>query len=242
MSERSASAVSIGVRSVLRTAWNTLHTIYYANSVAWRALKSGALFLFGFFLWAGSNVVHSYEPSWGFLHYSMAYGLVLVGYGPFHHSVVIPAVIRLRRSGGIRTQIGKHLPNAGLATFLVLVVLLGTFPVGPVNADFQSSSHGGTADVNPTLHCVRYTRPASDATVHCTLTNSGNVGRVVAVSGRTRLAEDRTPPFAFNVSERDVRTNAGARRFTVEVYDARGTLARRYTRRLSMLDNATSGS
>jgi hypothetical protein len=44
------------VRS-LRDAWRTMRSIYYANSLSWRFLKSGALVFFGFFLWSASNIL-----------------------------------------------------------------------------------------------------------------------------------------------------------------------------------------
>ncbi|MFB6130417.1 MAG: hypothetical protein ABEJ28_06315, partial [Salinigranum sp.] len=241
VSEEPASP-GVHPRRLVRNAWNTLHTVYYANAVSWRALKSGGLFVFGFFLWAGSNVLLSYQPGWTVLHYTMAYVFVLIGYGPFHHFVVIPLAIRWRRRGGFRTRAGRHLPNVGLAAFLLAVVLLGTFPVGPVTANFRSAQHGGTTDVDPSLHCLRRTESDGADRIHCRLTNTEGVGRVVVTSGGARLTAADAPPFAFTVEASDVRSVAGEREFTVVVEDESGAVARRYTRRLPMIESAPGTS
>jgi len=242
VTEQSAGSTGFGLHRAVRNAWNTVLTIYYANSLSWRALKSGGLFAFGFFLWAGSNILLSYQPGWTVLHYTMAYGFVLIGYGPFHHLVVIPLAIRLRRQGGTRTRIGKHLPNAGLAVFLVAVLVLGTFPVGPVTASFQSVRHGSSTDVNPDVHCVEQVDAAGTTAIHCRLSNVAGVGRVVAESGGTRLATDDSSPFAFTIDAAAVESVAGQREFTILVYDEHDNLARRFTRRLSMIETAGTTS
>ncbi|MFB6164698.1 MAG: hypothetical protein ABEJ31_06020 [Haloarculaceae archaeon] len=239
MADTTTTSPAGAARSAVRSGWNTLHTVYYANTVFWRALKSGGLILFGFFLWAGSNVLLSYQPGWTVLHYAMAYGFLLIGYGPFHHVVVIPLSIRWRRAGGLRTRVGRHLPNAGLAVFLAAVLVVGTFPAGPVTADFQSGSHGGVSDVDPTLHCVQYDDGGATR-VRCRLNDTAGVSRVAVRSGQAQLAADDAPPFALTFDAADVQETAGQRRFVVEVYGADGTVARRYTRRLSMLDEGPS--
>ena len=176
MSETShtvGSPVELTAR-LCRNGWNTLHTVYYANTPSWRVLKSGALLFFGFFLWAGANVLLSYEPSWWVLHYPMAYGFVLVFYGPFHHLVVIPLALRWRRRGdGTRTRVGRHLPNAGLAAFLVAVVVLGTAPglVGPMAFDFDATLDGTGVDVDPELLCTKGTHETG-TDIHCHLTEA----------------------------------------------------------------------
>lgn len=67
---------------VVGETWSTLNTVYCPNWLSWRLLKSGTLVFFGFFLWAGSNLLYSSNPDLTFLRYLMAYGFVLVGYGP----------------------------------------------------------------------------------------------------------------------------------------------------------------
>jgi hypothetical protein len=65
-------------QKILVGAWRDLKSVYYANSTIWKLLKSATLVFFGFFLWAGSNLLLSYQPGWGFLYYIMAYGFVLL--------------------------------------------------------------------------------------------------------------------------------------------------------------------
>ena len=79
-------------RRTVRSAWNDLMSVYYANTTIWRLFKSGALIMLGLFAWSGSNLLLSYRPDWGFLYYVMAYGFVLLFWGPFTHLVVVPAV------------------------------------------------------------------------------------------------------------------------------------------------------
>lgn len=87
-------------REAVANAWRSLKSVYYANTVSWRVLKSGALVFFGFFLWSSSNLLLSYRPGWTFLRYPMAYGFILIPYGPVHHFVVILLALRLRRRTG----------------------------------------------------------------------------------------------------------------------------------------------
>jgi hypothetical protein len=185
MSDRTVTTPSpVGwARRAVSNGWHTLLTVYYANSVSWRVLKSGALVFFGFFLWSASNLLLSYQPSWTFLYYPMAYGFAVLFYGPFHHAVVIPLAVRLRRQGGTKTRIGRRLPNAGLAAFLVAVVVLGTFPTAPMVFDFGSALDDAGADVNPDLLCTK-SGPAGEEAVHCHLTESEGIASVTVESGR----------------------------------------------------------
>ncbi|WP_115865503.1 hypothetical protein [Halorussus litoreus] len=223
-------------RRAVRNAWNTLRTVYYANSVAWRALKSGALVFFGFFLWSASNILLSYQPSWTFLHYSMAYGFVVLIYGPVHHAVVIPLAVRWRRRGGLRTRIGRKLPNAGLAVFLAVVVLLGTFPSGPMVFDFGSALDEAGADVNPDLLCTK-SGEAGEQSVHCHLTESDSIASVTVESGGKTIHTDDSPPFEFTVREDELTAVTDQKQFQVVLRDEDGNMIRRYTRTLGMVSD-----
>lgn len=237
MSETHADSPGAVLARGLRSAWNTLLTIYYANSLSWRALKSGALFFFGFFLWAGSNVLGSYFVETTVLRYTASYGFVLVFYGPFHHLVVIPVYQRLRRQGTHLSLGGHlHLPNLSLGVFLALVVVLGTFPVGPMTIDFQSTLEESGADVTPDLACVKGTAPDGTTTVHCHLTESEGVDRVVVASGDRTLVVDRDPPYEFTIRADELQSVTGSKRFRVDLRAEDGSLVRRYTRTLSMIE------
>jgi uncharacterized integral membrane protein len=238
MNEETATSPLAAVRRTVRSAWNSLLTVYYANSVSWRVLKVGALVFLGFFLWAGSNILLSVQPTWTFLHYPMAYGFLLVVYGPIHHLVVIPLALRWRRSADdTRREIGKRLPNSGLAVFLVAVVVLGVFPVGPVAIDFTSALDGAGADIDPGIHCVRGGAEAGNGSIHCHLTEYEGVGRIAVKTGDRTLATDDEPPFEFTIRESELASVMDEKQFRVVVYDDDdGELVRRYTRRLSMID------
>lgn len=230
----SSSSVTTQVRRTVRQTWNTVLTIYYANSPSWRALKSGALFFLGFFVWAGSNILYSYQPTWTFLQYPMAYGFLLIAYGPIHHLVVIPLALRWRRSSGAKQRIGKRLPNSMLTLFVVAILVLGTFPAGPMTIDFASALEGTSADINPDLACVKHTGEGG-AEVHCHFTNANGVSSVEVVSGDTVIARDDKPPFEFTIQESEMETVVGKQQFRVVLKDENGNVLRRYTRRLSMI-------
>jgi len=234
MTEESIRSPVALIGGGLRDAWRTIRSVYYANSLSWRFLKSGALVFFGFFLWSASNLLLSYQRGWTWLHYPMSYGFLLILYGPVHHFLVIPLAIRLRRSGDRTSTIGRYLPTAGLALFLVAVVVVGTTPTAPVVFDFQSSLEGAGADVNPDLLCTKSTN-AGETHVHCHLTESQGIDHVVVMSGGERIAVDRNPPFDFDVRASQLTAVTGGEQFQVVLRDADGNTVRRYTRTLSMV-------
>lgn len=221
-------------------AWRTFLSIYYANTVSWRVLKSGALVFFGCFLWAGANLVNSYVAGIGALTYVMAYGFVLVVWGPFHHAVVIPLALRWRRRGeGRLMRVGRRLPNVSLAAFLVVVALLGTFPAaaGPMVVDFDATLDSAGADIDPDLLCTKSTH-GGETEVHCHLTRSEGVSTVTVESGGERIAVDETPPFDFTVRTSQMNEVVGDKQFQVVLRDDDGDVIRRYTRSVSMIERA----
>lgn len=222
------------IRRTLRQTWNTTLTIYYANSISWRALKTGALVFLGFFVWAGSNILYAYLPDVTILQYASAYGFLLIVYGPVHHLVVIPLALRWRRSSGIRQRIGKRLPNTMLTLFVIAIVVFGTFPLGPMTIEFTSVLEGSGADINPDLACVKNTHP-DGAEIHCHFTDADGVSSIEVVSGDTVIATDDSPPFEFTIHESELEEVVGEKQFRVVVRDEDGEVARRYNRRLSMI-------
>ena len=232
--EPTPSPVAIG-RDVLASGWGTLKTVYYANSFSWRFLKSGTLLFFGFFLWVGSNLLYSYNPELTVLRYPMAYGFVLLVYGPIHHLVVLPLSFRWRRRSGGRQRVGRRLPNAMLVVFLVVVVVLGTFPAGAMTVDFRGTLESSGADISPDLLCVK-SDTGNGTEIHCHLSESEGIDTVVVESGGDELLVDEGPPFEFTVHERELRSVTGEKQFTVILRDEDGGLLRRYTRRLSMIE------
>ncbi|WP_458210467.1 hypothetical protein [Haladaptatus sp. NG-SE-30] len=220
-------------RRILQGAWNDLLSVYYANTLIWRLLKSGALIALGLFCWSGANLVLSYRPDWGFLYYVMAYGFVLLFWGPFTHLVVVPMVIRMRRSGkgGLRRQFARHGSKVNLTVFLLIVLVLGTFPLGVMTFEFQVPVGGsGDGDVNPQLQCTK-----SGEIVHCHLSDSRGIDSVVVSSGGKTLKVIDDPPFDFDVNVNDLETVNGDRQFTVELRDDNGDTIRRYIRRAELI-------
>lgn len=220
-------------KKVLRSGWNDLLSVYYANTTIWRLLKSAALVFLGFFCWTGANLLLSYRPDWGFLYYFMAYGFALLIWGPFTHLVVVPTIIRIRRSGrgGIIRKFARHGSKANLSVFLLLVLILGTFPLGVMTFEFQVPAGGGdNADINPQLQCTK-----SGGVIHCHLSDSRGIDSVVVSTGGETLEEISEPPFDFDVREDELATENGDRQFTVELRDENGDTIRRYIRRADLI-------
>lgn len=223
--------------TAMRDGWRTVKSVYYANSLSWRFLKSGALVFLGFFLWSASNLLLSYQSGWTWLHYSMAYGFLLLVYGPFHHFVVIPLALRWRRGGGKKTRVGRRLPNVSLGVFLAAVVVLGTYPTAPVAFDFQSSLSDAGADIDPDLLCTKSTTDGTTE-VHCHLTESEGIDHVTVVSGGEPVAVDRDPPFDFDLRSDQLTEVTGQKQFQVLLQDANNDTIRRYSRTLPMIEES----
>ena len=221
------------LRRVLRSAWNDLLSVYYANTLVWRALKSATLLFLGFFCWSGANLLLSYRPDWGWLYVVMAYGFALLLWGPLTHLLIVPLVIRLRRSGaaGPLRVIARHGSKINLSVFLVIVLVLAAFPPGVMTFEFQvPTGGGGGADVNPDLLCTR-----SGDVIHCHLTESRGIDRVVVTSGGETLQTVDEPPYDFDVAVGDLETVNGDRQFAVELLDEDGNTVRRYIRRADLI-------
>lgn len=237
MSDATATSPLAFTRRAVDSAWKTMLTIYYADSIPWRLLKSGALFFLGAFMWAGSNVLLTYLDGVLILEFTRSYGFVLIGYGPLHHLLVIPVYQRLRRSGTHLSVGGHlHLPNLSLAMFLVLVIALTISPIGLMAIDFQSALEDSGADITPDLACVKNTAENGSTRIHCHLSESEGVDRVVVESGSERLLVDADPPFEFTISAAELESTAGSPRFRIDLLAADGTLVRRYTRTVEMID------
>lgn len=238
MTNGSSSSKSPGspltwTKSTLQDAWNDLLSVYYANTIIWRLLKSAALVFLGFFCWTGANLLLSYRPDWNFLYYVMAYGFAVLFWGPFTHLVVVPAIVRIRRSGGsgIARMVARYGTKANLTIFLILVLILGAFPLGVMTFEFQVPTGGGDdADINPQLQCT-----SSGEIIHCHISDSRGIDSVVVSSGGEQLETIPDPPFDFDVREDDLAIVNGDRQFTVELQDENGDTIRRYIRRADLI-------
>lgn len=220
------------IGGVFRGGWNDLLSVYYANTTIWRFLKSGGLFFFGFFCWTGANLLLSYRPDWGFLYYVMAYGFVLLLWGPLTHLLVVPAIIRLRRSGatGFKRFLSRHGSKLNLSVFLAIVLILGAFPIGVMTFEFQVPTGTTGGDVNANLECTK-----SEGVIHCHLTDARGIDSVVVTTGDTTLKEMTSGPYAFDISVSELQTVNGDRQFTVELRDEDGNTIRRFIRRADLI-------
>lgn len=216
-------------RRILRRSWNDMRSVYYANTMIWRVFKSGALVFLGLFCWTGANLLLSYRPDWRLFWYVMAYGFLLLLWGPLTHFVVVPLVIRIRRRGSdnpISRFVARHGSKVNLSIFIVLVLLLGTFPIGAMTFEFQLPSDGsGNGDVNPQLQCTK-----SEGVVHCHLSDSRAIDSVVVTSGGDVVTVDEEPPYDFDVQIDELEEVRGQRQFVVELRDEEDNTLRRYVR------------
>jgi len=71
------------------------------------------------------NVLLAYWTDSVTVRYALAYGFVLILWGPLTHLLVVPAVIRLRRTAENPTvrRIVRHGSKINFATFLVIVAV-----------------------------------------------------------------------------------------------------------------------
>ncbi|GAB3027831.1 hypothetical protein [Natronobiforma cellulositropha] len=215
-------------RRLLRQAWRDTLSVYYANTPIWRTLKSGGLLVFGFFCWSAASLLLSYRPDWTVLWYVAAYGFLLIVWGPLTHAVIVPLVIRLRRTGEhpLTRAFTRHASKLNLTVFLAIVLVLGTFPVAPMTLDFQSGLTGDSSpDVDPDLLCT-----VSDDLITCHLSSDEGIDHIVVTSGGSHLEVVDDPPFAFEIRVDDLETVVGQQRFDVELRDEDGDRLRRYTR------------
>lgn len=212
--------------------WRIVKSIYYASSPAWQFLKSGALFLLGLFFWSSANLLLSYEPSWHWPYFFMAYGFLLTPYGPFTHLVLVPHVIpwlrRRPRSSWLHT-LGGHLTATSLTLFFSAVLWMGLFPPSVMQIDFRAAGAAETVDVNPTLTCERPPAGERDA-IGCRLEQIDGVGSVTVESGSRRLLHRTTPPFSFTLQSEDLVEVVGQRQFQVVVYDEADNPVRRFNK------------
>lgn len=210
--------------TAVEQAWRDMLSIYYANTPIWKLLKSGALVFLGFFCWAGGNLVLSYHPDATWLNYLVAYGALLIFYGPFTHLVVVPLAIRWRRrSSGYLNRLSKNLSKMNITFFIILVIVVGTYPPSVILLEFDVASEG--VDVDPDLDCVDH-----GETVECELSDAEGVAQVAVTSGEDEILVLDEPPYEFELRKDELAEAVGQKRFVVELRDEDGEMLRRYSR------------
>jgi len=217
------------IRSILRQSWRDLLSVYYANTPAWRWLKSAALVFLGFFAWMGGLALLAVEPGWTFLHYVMAYGLLVIFWGPFTHFVVVPMTIRLRRNArsDLSRWFSRNSGKVNLAIFFALVVVVGTIAPSFLLLEFSPTLLGGDGEtVSGELVCE-----TGAESVTCRVEDPQGIDRVVALSGETQLAVAEEAPFRIEIDTDEMTETRTGREFVVEFQDENGGTLRRFVER-----------
>lgn len=215
------------LRSALVRAWRGLVSVYYANTPIWRWMKSGALVFLGLFLWTGANVLHSYRPDWDLLRYVMAYGFVLVAWGPLTHFVVVPLSVRLRRTAErpLARALARHASKLNFSTFLLVVVVVGTLAPGVMLLEFAPGAGTGTGGgtVTADVSC-----DAGESVVSCRVETEGEVDHVAVTAGGEVIRTVEEPPYTFEVERSELAETGAGHQFVVELRDADGNTLRRF--------------
>lgn len=209
---------------VIRQAWADLKSIYYANTPIWRWLKSGALLFLGFCVWAGAAVVLSVRPDWTFLYLVMAYGFLLVFWGPLTHFGIVPLILRLRRGAThpvVRT-LARHGGKINLSIFFVLVLVLAVYQPGFMLLEFAPGVGEPTERVQGSIECD----DPVDGMISCEVTNPGGFDHVVVLSGDGVIAQADEEPYRVEFAVDDVESG----RYLVQLRDADGNNLRTISR------------
>ena len=212
-----ATASISSPRRIVRQAWRDLLSIYYANTPIWRWFKSGGLLVFGFFCWSAASLLLSYRTDWTFLHYVMAYGFVLILWGPLTHFVVVPLAIRLRRTAEhpAARWFSRHASKINLTVFFTIVIVAGAVQFSPMMLDFGGAlSSDSGPEVSADLDCE-----TTDELVTCQLTSAEGVDRIVVTSGDREVTVVDDPASAFEIRIDDLEEVMGQKQYTVELYD-----------------------
>ncbi|MFC7058447.1 hypothetical protein [Halovenus salina] len=216
------------VRGFIQQSWCDLLSVYYANTPIWRWLKSGALLFLGIGVWAGGSAVHS-VTGWRPVLYLMAYGFLLIIWGPFTHMVLVPLTIRLRRNA--ETKPGRVFSrNSGkinLAIFAMCIIVLATFAPGVMLLDFSPTTGGDTGpSVSGDLVCE------DGETVSCEIIEPQGIDHVVVLSDDETIESVEGPPFEFTVAREDLMETRTGGQFIVEFRDADGNRLQRLVERV----------
>ncbi|MFB6233872.1 MAG: hypothetical protein ABEH81_02100 [Halopenitus sp.] len=227
MAHSNSTGFPARLRGIVTQAWKNLLSVYCANTPVWRLLKSGALIFLGLFLWMGGNVLLAYWPDLTALDYVAAYGFVLLLWGPLTHLVVVPAIIRLRRTAShpaVR-QVVEHASKLNYGLFLALVVVVGATTPGVMLFDFTAALGESGSTVDAEVVC-----DVGAETVSCHLEKSHGVDHVVLVSGGEELDRAATPPYRVTAPRKKLARGPTGRQYVIELRNADGETVRRFVR------------
>lgn len=224
------------MREFLRHSWRLIKSIYYASATSWRLLKAGALVFFGFFCWSAANLLVSYGLDSLFWYIVMAYGFLLIFFGPLTHLVLLPYALpwlRRRQQGSLLHVLGQKLSPTTLTIFSLLVLGMAVTRADVMTFEFSSERSGTpVADINPELNC----RQLEDTNeIECEVTPASGIESVTVESGTQELIVDDEPPFSFVVEESSLEEVVGQRQLRVVLRDANRNTVRQFTRTASMI-------
>ena len=209
--------------------WRDFVSVYYANTPTWRWLKSGALVFFGFFLWMGGAVLLSVRPEWGVLTYIMAYGFLLLVWGPFTHLVVVPMTIRVRRHADhpVARAISRNSGKINLTIFFTLVIIFGTVTPAFMMLEFSPGIVGGgdSPSVSGDLNC-----DTTGDVITCSVSGASGIDHLTVESGGQEIARADEPPFDVSFDREGLRETRTGKEFRVQFRDADGEVLQVFVR------------
>jgi len=223
------TTISATIRDVLTQFWRDVLSIYYANTPTWRWLKSGALVFLGFFAWMSGSVLLSVEPAWGFLTYLMAYGFLLIAWGPFTHLVVVPLTIRLRRTAEhpAARWVSRNSGKVNLSIFFTLVIVLGTVTPPIMMMEFSPEfSDSGGESFDGDLVC-----DDGEELISCQVEQPEGFDTIEITTGGETIMTVDGPPFEFEIPRTDIAETRTGREFTV-LYRNDGEIVNRQIHRV----------
>lgn len=215
------AGLTSAIRRQSRQLWRDLLSVYYANTPTWRWLKSGTLFFFGFFLWTGASVVLSIRPEWGILTYVMAYGFLLIVWGPLTHLVVVPLTIRLRRTTEhpLARSFSRNSGKINLTIFFALVLVFGAFTPSIMLLEFSPGLLGDdNTGFSGDLVC-----DTTGEVIDCHVANSAGIDHVTVESGGEELLRVDDPPFEMAFDRAELHETRTGKEFRVVYRDADGS-------------------
>lgn len=226
---KSGTSLLVTIRRLPRQIWRDLISVYYTNTPVWRWLKSGTLVFFGFFLWVSASLLYSFQSGWGWLTYVMAYGFVLILWGPLTHMLVVPLAIRLRRTAHhpVARAFARHASKINLSVFFAIVLVLGMAPIAPMMIDFTGfTDRDGSPDVSAQIDCT-----TENDLVTCQVDTDDRVDHVVVLAGGGEIDRaDGPPPFTLEFDRAETEEVVGQQQFVIELRGSDGETLRRYVR------------
>lgn len=203
-------------------------SVYYANTPTWRWLKSGALVFLGGFAWMSGAVLLSVRPEWGLLTYLMAYGFLLVFWGPLTHLVIVPLTIRLRRTAShpATRWLSRNSAKVNLTIFVSLVILFGWLTPGIMMLEFSPTLGGGNGtNVSGDLVCE-----TEGEIVTCWVENPDGFDHITVEARGQLIAEAHDPPYEVQFERGDAAETRTGKEVVVTFRDEDGERVHRLVR------------